>query len=89
MKKNKSIKAEILFYFVITYVMVAGGWWSYLLYIKNEDANSAKKELLWCKMKTEGITDRQVFLKSNEYTKNRKRYAKIYKNIQKKVDDIQ
>ncbi|MCH2021860.1 MAG: HAMP domain-containing histidine kinase [Saprospiraceae bacterium] len=76
MKKNKSIKAEILFYFVITYVMVAGGWWSYLLYIKNEDANSAKKELLWCKMKTEGITDRQVFLKSNEYTKLETEYNK-------------
>lgn len=66
LKKLKA--ADILFYLVITYVMVAGGWWSYLLYVKNSDALAAKKEVLWLQMKEQGLTDRQVYLESAEYT---------------------
>ncbi|MBL4650452.1 MAG: HAMP domain-containing histidine kinase [Aureispira sp.] len=66
LKKLKG--ADILFYLVITYVMVAGGWWSYLLYVKNSDALTAKKEVLWLQMKEQGLTDRQVYLESAEYT---------------------
>jgi signal transduction histidine kinase len=66
LKKLKG--ADILFYLVITYVMVAGGWWSYLLYVKNSDALAAKKEVLWLQMKEQGLTDRQIYLESAEYT---------------------
>lgn len=67
---------DILFYFVITYVVVAGGWWSYLLYIKNEDALTAKKQTLWLSMKEQGITDRQIYLESAEYTRLEERYKR-------------
>ncbi|WP_052597231.1 sensor histidine kinase KdpD [Aureispira sp. CCB-QB1] len=68
--------ADILFYLVITYVMVAGSWWSYLLYIKNSDALNAKKEVLWLQMKEQGITDRQVYLESAEYTRLIEQYGR-------------
>ncbi|CAA6825144.1 MAG: Histidine kinase [uncultured Aureispira sp.] len=66
LKKLKG--ADILFYLVISYVVVAGSWWSYLLYIKNSDALTAKKEVLWLQMKEQGLTDRQIYLESAEYT---------------------
>jgi|VirMetMinimDraft_7_1064189.scaffolds.fasta_scaffold67409_1 signal transduction histidine kinase len=74
LKKLKG--ADILFYLVITYVMVAGGWWSYLLYVKNSDALTAKKEVLWLQMKEQGLTDRQVYLESAEYTHLAEQYER-------------
>lgn len=74
LKKLKG--ADILFYLVITYVMVAGSWWSYLLYIKNSDALSAKKEVLWLQMKEQGVTDRQIYLESVEYTRLTEQYER-------------
>jgi len=74
LKKLKGI--DILFYLVITYVMVAGGWWSYLLYIKNSDALTAKKEILWLQMKEQGISDRQLYLESAEYTRLTEQYER-------------
>jgi len=65
---------DIIFYLVILYVLVAGGWWSYLLYIKNQDALNCKKELLWHRMQDEGVTERQVYLESASYTKLTERY---------------
>lgn len=38
---------DVLFYFVITYVLVAGGWWACLLWIKNQDAALARQQVLW------------------------------------------
>lgn len=74
---SKKIKGtDILFYFVITYVMVAGGWWSYLLYIKNGDALAAKKQILWLSMKEQGITDKQIYLESPEYTRLAEQYER-------------
>jgi signal transduction histidine kinase len=74
LKKLKG--ADILFYLVITYVMVAGSWWSYLLYVKNSDALTAKKEVLWLQMKEQGLTDRQVYLESAEYTHLAEQYER-------------
>lgn len=75
--KLKQLKGvDILFYFVITYVLVAGSWWAYLLCVKNEDAMRAKQEVLWLQMQQQGITDRQVYLESAEYTKLVERYGR-------------
>ncbi|MGH1337415.1 MAG: sensor histidine kinase [Aureispira sp.] len=75
--KLKQIKGvDILFYFVITYVLVAGSWWAYLLCIKNEDAMRAKQEVLWLHMQQDGVSDRQVYLESAEYTKLVEHYGR-------------
>ena len=42
----KNITRIIQTYFVIAYLVLAFGWWSVLLFAKNEDAFLAKKELL-------------------------------------------
>jgi signal transduction histidine kinase len=77
MKTQKKSKGfDILFYFVISYVMIAGGWWSYLLYIKNEDALLSKKEVLWYKMKENGNHDEQSYLESVQYTKLEEQYGR-------------
>lgn len=47
MKIRELKGVDVLFYFVITYVLVAGGWWACLLWIKNQDAVLAKQQLLW------------------------------------------
>ncbi|MFK7795926.1 MAG: sensor histidine kinase [Aureispira sp.] len=77
MMKLKQLKGvDLLFYFVIAYVLVAGSWWAYLLCVKNEDAMLAKQELLWLQMQQKGVTDRQVYLESAEYTKLEERYGR-------------
>lgn len=70
-KKTKG--ADILFFLVISYVLVAGSWWSYLLYVKNNDALSAKKQVLWLRMKEQGV-DYQSYLESVQYTKLVEKY---------------
>jgi signal transduction histidine kinase len=77
----KKSRKDIIFYLVIFYVLSAAGWWSYLLYLKNEDALTSKKELLWYAMKDNGITDRQFYLESVEYTKLEERYSRQNKMI--------
>lgn len=47
MKIRELKGVDVLFYFVITYVLVAGGWWACLLWIKNQDAMLAKQQVLW------------------------------------------
>lgn len=74
LKKVKG--ADILFYFVIIYVMIAGSWWSYLLYIKNEDALNSKKQILWYQLKESGIQDEQAYLESVEYTRLEEQYSR-------------
>jgi signal transduction histidine kinase len=74
--QTKAKGVDILFYFVIAYVVIAGGWWSYLLYIKNEDALTSKKEILWYSMQEQGVQDKQVFLESVEYTRLAEQYSR-------------
>lgn len=76
MIQKKPKGADILFYFVILYVMIAGSWWAYLLYIKNEDALAAKKQVLWYSMKEQGIESEQVYLESVEYTRLVEQYER-------------
>jgi signal transduction histidine kinase len=69
-------RQDIIFYAVIAYVLLAGGWWSYLLYIKNEDAQNSKKELFWYVMKEQGFEDKQAYIESATYTKLEDRYTR-------------
>lgn len=65
--KLKEIKGvDVLFYFVITYVLVAGGWWACLLWIKNQDAMLAKQQVTWLQQKEKGVADYETFLASPE-----------------------
>lgn len=50
MKKS----AEIVFYVVLLYILVAGGWWSYLLHSKNWEAMEAKLENIELKLEAAG-----------------------------------
>lgn len=44
MEKGGNIRLRILSYAVIAYMMLAFGWWSVLLFTKNQDAFQAKKD---------------------------------------------
>lgn len=44
MKNRRYLQLRILSYGVIAYMMLAFGWWSVLLFTKNQDAFEAKKE---------------------------------------------
>lgn len=65
MHKSKGI--GLLFFILFGYLFAAGFWWSYLLYIKNEDALRAKKALLWYEMQASGISNEQIYLDSEGY----------------------
>lgn len=65
--KNKR-NGNILFYSLIGYVLIAGVWWTYLLYIKNQDAYQARRDLLWLEMQREELVDTQsAFFESKAY----------------------
>lgn len=68
-------KKDVVFFTVILYVLIAGGWWSYLLTIKNRDALDAKKVVLWYKMKADGMTDETAYLSSKQYLDLEKQYS--------------
>ncbi|MCH2046422.1 MAG: HAMP domain-containing histidine kinase [Saprospiraceae bacterium] len=68
-------KADILFYIVISYVLIAGAWWSYLLYIKNNDAFEAKKVYLWSEYVQRGATEEE-FLKSKVFLDLEQQYTR-------------
>jgi signal transduction histidine kinase len=63
MKRN----TEWLFYLLIAYVLCAGIWWSYLLYIKNQDALDAKKAVLWAEYKAQGGVEQGPYFASADY----------------------
>ncbi len=51
--------AEIAFYVVLLYILVAGGWWSYLLHSKNWEAMEAKLENTALQLEAQGIENIQ------------------------------
>lgn len=53
MKQN--IQLRLLSYTVIAYMMMAFAWWSVLLFVKNNDAFEAKRDLLRMGMAAEGL----------------------------------
>lgn len=76
MKMTNREKGNILFYALIIYVLAAGIWWVYLLYLKNEDAHSARLDLLWLDMKVQGIATEKAYFEAEEYKLINARYEK-------------
>lgn len=69
MAQQKGIRATWFFYSLIFYVLAAGIWWCYLLYIKNEDALEAKKTALWYELRFEGMENPTDYLQHPDYLK--------------------
>lgn len=69
-------KANIWFWIFATYVLAAGAWWSYLLYIKNEDAWQAKKQIFHYEMQSKGIYQEDLYINMPEYTAIDDKYSR-------------
>ena len=69
-------RVKVLSYAVIGYMLLAFGWWSVLLYTKNQDAFLAKSNSLQYKLAAEGrIRTEGDFLKTPEYQELASRYT--------------
>lgn len=64
-KKNKH---RLFYYLLILYVVLAYGWWSYLLYSKNDDVREAKVELIMTEMKYNKGMSEDAILESMAYS---------------------
>lgn len=74
-KKNKRLR--ILSFAIIGYMLLALAWWSYLLYVKNNDAYNAKAELLKITKFAEGsIKNNDDFQLDADYLSLQKEYKK-------------
>ncbi len=75
LKAKSYNRLRLLSWAVIAYLVLALGWWSVLLFIKNRDAFLAKAELLKIGMVAEGlIQTEEAFLRSPQYQKLRDKY---------------
>jgi len=66
MEKEGNIRLRILSYVVIAYMMLAFGWWSVLLFTKNQDAFNAKKDKMALLMVANGSIRTQSDLEATE-----------------------
>jgi signal transduction histidine kinase len=64
---NKGSKSNILIFLLVGYLMAAGGWWSYLLYVKNQDAWHAKISLLARELAEQGVIEYADLQKNQSY----------------------
>jgi signal transduction histidine kinase len=73
----KDLHLRLLSYLVIAYMMLAFGWWSILLFKKNEDAFLAKAEYLKLVMAAEGrVQNVSEFQQSGEYIQLAAKYKR-------------
>ncbi|MFT6707515.1 MAG: two-component system phosphate regulon sensor histidine kinase PhoR [Flavobacteriales bacterium] len=76
-KDLKDLHLRFLSYLVIAYMLIAFGWWSVLLFTKNEDAFLAKTEYLKLVMIAEHrVHSVDEFYKSAEYIDLAKKYKR-------------
>ncbi len=74
-KKNKRLR--LLSFVVIGYMLLALAWWSYLLYLKNNDAFLAKTELLRITKSVDGSPlDMNILEKDLDYLALKEKYKK-------------
>ncbi len=75
MKRLAQKRLRLLYWIVTAYLLLALGWWSVLLFVKNRDAFLAKAELLKIGMVAEGLvhTDEE-FLQTPQYQTLEKQY---------------
>ena len=77
MEQKNNIRLRVLSIAVIGYMLLALAWWSYLLYIKNNDAYFAKAELLKITKIAEGkITNIDEFHIDPDFIFLKKEYTK-------------
>ena len=73
MKQN--IQLRLLSYGVIAYMMMAFAWWSVLLFVKNNDAFEAKRDLLRIGMIAEGlVANDEAFYQTPRYLELARQY---------------
>lgn len=70
---EKAARIRLLINGLMLYALLAGGWWSFLLQVKNNDAYEAKKALLWHHYQ-DGGDDYETFLVSTDYTQLTSQY---------------
>ncbi len=75
MKRPSQYRLRLLYWIVTAYLLLALGWWSVLLFVKNRDAFLAKAELLKIGMVAEGLvhTDEE-FLQTPQYQTLERQY---------------
>ena len=77
MKSKKNKRLRILSFTIIGYMLLALAWWSYLLYVKNNDAYLAKVELMKITKFAEGTIKNQAdFQIDTDYLSLQKEYKK-------------
>lgn len=77
MKSNKYNRLRVLSLIVIVYMLLAVLWWSYLLYLKNNDAFQAKVELMKLTQAARGeVKDLATFELHPDYLMLKKQYKK-------------
>ena len=65
-------RMQALSYFFIGYVLLAFMWWTYLLYLKNEDAYHSKKEIIELKSRITNVDPKPIVnALTNEYVTQR------------------
>lgn len=66
--EKQNLRLRFITYLVIAYMMMAFSWWTILLFTKNQDAFTAKSELMKIGMIAEGIIKNDAqFLASTQY----------------------
>jgi len=66
---------RILTYLVIAYILAAAGWWSYLLFLKNQDAFKSKRDFMELVMFVEKkIQNKEELYGTPEYIELKDRY---------------
>jgi len=74
-------KSNFVVFLLVGYLIAAGCWWSYLLYIKNQDAWQAKIALLARELADEGIIEYADLQKNESYKLINQKYARQEKMI--------
>lgn len=75
--EQRNLRLRLLSYLVILYMLVAFAWWSYLLFVKNEDAFLAKCEYAKLSLIAESkIKNNQEFYETDIYKNLRSKYKR-------------
>jgi len=69
------MRTNWLFILFVAYIVSAGTWWSYLLWVKNEDARQAKQALLYKQLQENGFDDAEI-QQMPAYTELNQRYSR-------------
>jgi signal transduction histidine kinase len=74
-------KSNFMVFLLVGYLIAAGCWWSYLLYVKNQDAWLAKIALLARELADEGLMEYADLQKNQSYQLINQKYSRQEKMI--------